>query len=201
MFESMKLNNVAEIRLGLPFKKAINDAGDQGTCYLIQTKDISPDEAIDFQNLPKVIPETSPVQHFLSKDDILLRLRGPIFSAAIIDKNIDFPIITNNQVAVIRCNEQKIDPYYLHWFLNSPEGQNILNQFSEGSNISKINLKNVSSLEWKIPPIEQQLNISNIQKNWSTQRNIYKRLIEVNDLFFNELCKKINYGELNDYSK
>ncbi|VCW82192.1 hypothetical protein BANRA_02487 [Acinetobacter baumannii] len=93
MFKSIKLNDVAEIRLGLPFKKAINDAGDQGTCYLIQIKDISPDEAIDFHNLPRVIPETSPVQHFLSKDDILLRLRGPIFSAAIIDKNIDFLLL------------------------------------------------------------------------------------------------------------
>lgn len=197
MIGMKKLNDVADIKLGLPFKKAINDVGDSGICYLIQTKDISLDDDIPFDRLAKVVPETSPIHHFLEQGDILLRLRGPYFSAAIIDRVMELPLITTNQVVVIRCNKKILNPYYLYWFLNSSHGQNILNQLSEGTNISKISLKIVSTIEWNIPTLEQQLSISNIQKNWSSQKVAYKRLIELNSIFFNELCSKINNGDFN----
>ncbi|EEF5353815.1 restriction endonuclease subunit S, partial [Salmonella enterica] len=37
MHKIVTLESVAEIRLGMPFKSAIQDAGEQGSCYLIQT--------------------------------------------------------------------------------------------------------------------------------------------------------------------
>lgn len=199
MARLIKLNDVADIKLGLPFKKAINDAEEKGLCYLIQAKDIMPENMIRFDELPRVIPETNHIQHILKEDDILLRMRGPYFSAAIIDRNMNLPIIATNQIAVIRCNKKYIEPYYLHWFINSKSGQNLLNQFSEGSNIIKVNLKVVSNIEWMLPKIEQQKNIVDIQKNWLAQKNVYKQLIELNSILFNELCSKLHSGELNEH--
>lgn len=191
----MKLQDVTNIKLGLAFKKAIVESTEGSACYLIQAKDIVLEEAINFDQLSSVIPETNPSQHFLEKDDILLRMRGPIFSSAVIDTSLDLPLITTNQIAVIRCQKNIINPYYLHWYLNSKIGQSHLNRYSEGSNISKINLKIISEIEINLPNIEHQLEISKIQRNWSTQKSIYKKLIEINNQFYSELCKKINTGE------
>lgn len=199
MTELVKLNDVADIKLGLPFKKAISNAGTEGVCYLIQTKDVVFDENIRFEELLRVIPETNYNRHVIEKEDILLRMKGPVFSAAIVDRNKELPIITTNQVVVIRCDKQKIDPYYLRWFLNSRHGQSLLNQLSEGSNIIKISLKSFANIELRLPTTDQQLKIGSIHKNWLEQKSIYNQLVELNNLYFNELCNKLHMEELNEH--
>lgn len=135
MHKIVTLESVAEIRLGMPFKSAIQDAGEQGSCYLIQTKDIGLDGILDLGGLTSVIPEGNPEKHYLFPNDILLRLRGPVFSAGIIEGNPDKPIITSNQLAVIRCNENIILPHYLHWYINSTSGSKYIRSLSEGTSI------------------------------------------------------------------
>ncbi|ALV93116.1 MULTISPECIES: restriction endonuclease subunit S [Pantoea] len=191
MHKIVTLESVAETRLGMPFKSAIQDAGEQGSCYLIQTKDIGLDGILDLGALTSVIPEGNPEKHYLFPHDILLRLRGPVFSAGIIEGNLGKPIITSNQLAVIRCNENLILPHYLHWYINSISGSKHIHSLSEGTNISKINSKTVSKLNIKLPTLEEQDKIGLINRNWIKQKVTYNSLIQNGDVLFDIICEDI----------
>jgi len=191
MHKIVTLESVAEIRLGMPFKSAIQDAGEQGSCYLIQTKDIGLDGILDLGALTSVLPEGNPEKHYLFPNDILLRMRGPVFSAGIIEESKDKPIITSNQLAVIRCNENIISPHYLHWYLNSSSGSNYIRNMSEGSSISKINSKVISRMNVKLPTLEEQDKIGFINKNWIKQKIIYNSLMQNGDVLFDGICESI----------
>lgn len=191
MHKIVTLESVAEIKLGMPFKSAIQDAGEQGSCYLIQTKDIGLDGILDLGTLTSVIPDGNPEKHYLFPNDILLRLRGPVFSAGIIEEGTDKPIITSNQLAVIRCNENIILPHYLHWYINSSSGSKYIRSMSEGTSISKINSKTISKMNVKLPTLEEQDKIGLINRNWIKQKITYNALIQNGDLLFDSICENI----------
>lgn len=196
MYNERLLSEIANVKLGLAFKSAIKDAGNIGNCYLIQTKDITQDGSIEYNGLNRVIPEGRADPHYLELDDIVLRLRGPIFSASVIDKKMDLPIITTNQSAVIRCNKEIVSPYYLLWYLNSSNGQRYFDGISEGTNINKISAKIISDMTLSLPTMEDQLKIGGINKNWLNQKHVYRRLIDNGNQFFSELCNKLQNGQV-----
>ena len=191
MSNEFTLSQLANIKLGLAFKNAIKDAGDMGSFYLIQTKDIALDGGIKYEDLTRVVPEGQADAHVLNTGDIVLRLRGPVFSASIIDKEADLPIITTNQSAVIRCDEEKISPYYLHWYLNSQNGLRYFDSVNEGSNISKISAKVVAAMPLKIPSMEIQRKIGAINKNWLDQKYIHTKLIDNGNQYYSALCNQL----------
>lgn len=195
MHKIVTLESVADIRLGMPFKSAIQEAGEQGSCYLIQTKDIGLDGILDLGALTSVIPEGNPEKHYLFPNDILLRLRGPVFSAGIIEGSLGKPIITSNQLAVIRCNENQVLPHYLHWYINSKSGSKYIRSLSEGTSISKINSKTVSKITVKIPSLRVQEKIGFINRNWIKQKVIYNSLIQNGDVLFDGICENIINGK------
>jgi len=197
MHKTRLLSDVARVKLGLAFKKAI-DLSEKGSCYLVQTKNITPDGNIELDKLARVEPEISPDNHYLEIGDILLRLRGPIFSAAIFDEPLPIPVVATNQTAVIRCNPDFISPYYLQWYLNSSLGQHHFTKFNEGSNIAKVPAKIVSNMNLKLPLRDQQHKIEVIHKNWLTQKETHQKLLNNGELYFDQLCMQIQNGKLND---
>jgi len=191
MSNSQQLGDVVDIKLGLAFKTAIKDIGENGSCYLIQTKNISSDSFFKQGELVRVAPEVSTLNHHLSPGDVLLRLRGPIFSAMVFEHEWDLPCIVTNQTAVIRCNLELISPYYLQWYLNSSFGQRYFQVVSEGTNINKITSKIISNMELELPTFEDQKLIENIHKNWSAQKKVHMQLIDSGDFYFNRICTQI----------
>ena len=186
-----QLKHVTRIKLGLGFKSAIKESQSEHSCHLIQTKDISLDGQIELNSLTRVEPESATDSHILQVNDIVLRLRGPVFSSAILDGALEKQVVATNQVAVIRCDVTKVLPYYLHWYLNSSEGQRYFRGVGEGTNINKISAKIVTDLPLNLPSMEEQLAIANIHKNWSSQRQVYQKLIKNGNQLFNELCSSV----------
>lgn len=196
MLNKTTLSHIADIKLGLAFKSAIKDMGKKGNYYLVQLKDIEQDGRINYETLTRVIPEGNAEPHILKLGDIILRLRGPQFSASIIDRELNLPIITTNQSAVIRCDDKKISPLYLHWYLNSHAGQRYFDGISEGTNINKIGSKTILSMEIDPPDLEDQIKIGHMHKNWIEQKRVYKKLINNGDQLINQICNKIQLGQM-----
>ncbi|MBD2791370.1 restriction endonuclease subunit S [Xenorhabdus sp. 42] len=191
---SKTLAEIANIKLGMAFTTAIKDRGNEGTCYLIQTKDISLDGNITSSSLAKVVPEGNPERHYLTPGDLLFRLRGPVFSAAIFNEEWDRPVITTNQTAVVRCNKKLVSPYYLQWYINSSLGQRYFSGMSEGTNINKVTAKILSAMPLNLPSLKQQHQIEKIHKNWLAQKETHQRLIANGDIYFDQLCTQIQLG-------
>lgn len=180
----------------MAFKAAIKEDFLTGSCYLIQTKDITPDDKIDLNNLIKVQPETHISHHALSCGNILLRLRGPVFSAAIFESWSDLPVVTTNQTAVIICDKLEVSPHFLLWYINSNIGQRYFAEVSEGTNINKISAKIVGDMPIELPSRMDQERISNINQTWLQQKHTYKKLIENGDTLFNQICNEIQQDKL-----
>ena len=180
----------------MAFKTAIQDVVDAGNTYLIQTGDISIDGTVDFDSLSQIHTEKSDDRHYLQSGDILLRLRGPKFTAAIFDSKRDKPSIATNQIAVIRLNRDLLEPYYLQWYINLNEGQRYFSSASEGTSISKVNAKTVSDMPITLLSLKEQVTINVIQSNWLAQKAIYRQLILNGDQLFNQLCDGIKHGKL-----
>ncbi|OUS73805.1 hypothetical protein B5G52_03315 [Pseudoalteromonas sp. A601] len=185
----IKLKNLTEIRLGMAFKSAIKDLGKQGIVSLIQAKDILP-EGLSYNLVtPTVNPESDLGHHIIKKGELLIRLRGPVFSSIVFDKN--YRAVTTNQVAVISCDDSKINPYYLNWYLNSKHGRRYFDSQNEGTNINKISSKALNEMEIMLPSLETQLNITKVHNNWLKQRAIHQQLISNGDMMNESICDAI----------
>lgn len=195
MRKNIKLSDIAEVKLGMAFKSAIKEDLLAGSCYLVQTRDITPDDKIDIKNLVRVQPESQLLNNVLFSGNILLRLRGPVFSAAIFESESNLPVVTTNQTAVILCNEQEVTPHFLHWYINSSIGQRYFSEVSEGTNINKISAKIVGDMPIELPSRIDQEKIAKINQIWLQQKHTYKKLIDNGDVFFNQICTKIQQGK------
>lgn len=188
-----KLKDFTKIRLGMAFKSAIKDLKEQGIVSLIQAKDIQSEGLESNLSPPKVKPESDPSNHIISKGEILIRLRGPVFSSIVFDE--DYHAVTTNQVAVISCDLSKVNPHYLNWYLNSKHGKRFFESKNEGSNINKISSKVLGEMEMTLPNLEAQQKIANIQSNWFQQRGIYQQLISTGDMMNQGICDAIYTGK------
>ena len=189
-----KLKDFTQIRLGMAFKSAINDLGELGIVSLIQAKDIVAEGLNSNLSPPVVNPESDPSKHIISKGEILIRLRGPVFSSAVFDK--DYSAVTTNQVAVISCDPNRVSPHYLNWYLNSTFGKRYFESKNEGSNINKISSKILGEMEMSLPDLRVQQKIANIQSNWFQQRAIYQQLISNGDTMSQGICEELYAGKL-----
>jgi len=184
------LDDIAEIQLGLGFKSAVEDLGERGNAYLIQLMDYEHAPSFMNANLKQIEVEASVEHHFLKTGDILLRLRGPVFDACIMKSELSKPCVANNLSAVIRCNQQMVDPHYILWFLNSPKCKHYFKR-AEGSNISSLNIKQVRSMPLILPSLSEQTNLGDVYRNWLAQKALYKQLIENGEQYFNRVCSSI----------
>lgn len=194
--QEVKLKDVAHIQLGMAFKTAVKDLGDQGDTYLVSPGDIEPNGFIQESRLAQIDGSDAQSKYILWPGDVLLRLRGPSFSACIVREAFTKPAVTNNQTAVIKPSTEELDPYYLQWYLNSASCKRYFEACNEGSNIAKLNSKIVADIPLQLPSMAEQQRIGSIQKNWQAQRAGYKRLMDTGETYFNAICNDIQTGKV-----
>ena len=189
-----KLCDISDIKLGMAFKTAIEDLGTDGNAYLIQARDLS--NGLNTNSLAQIEINKNDQKHFLKIGDILLRLRGPVFTAFIFDKKMKKPVIVNNQIAVIRANNNIAEAYYLLWSLNSNKSKKYFESRTEGSNIGKLSANSLREITLTMPPLEEQRKIAKIQKNWHLQKHRYEQLLQKGDQYFNAVCNEIQNEQI-----
>jgi len=192
MNEASPLQNIAEIKLGWPLRKAIEDVGDKGNSYLVQTGDID-GEPISEESLAQVMSPESALPYEVLPGDILLRLRGPVFRASILTEQFSKPVIATNQIAIIRVKDSSLDPFFLHWLLNSYSGQQYFSSQNEGTSIAKLNQKIVGQTPVWVPSSENQRDIGETWENWLKQKAVYQELISVGDELYDAICQRLHY--------
>jgi len=190
------LSNLAEIQLGRAFKTAVKDLGESGDASLIQIGDLNAGNADKPHLLPSVKLEALDYKYIVESGDILLPLRGAKIKAYIHEITTDKPAITSNQVAIIKCREQLSEPYFVCWYLNTPEVAHYIAKTNEGSNIQKLSGSLVRNLVINAPSIEIQRNIAAVYKNWLAQRAVHLKLIENGDVLFQDVCKQALNGSV-----
>ncbi|RYD56781.1 MAG: restriction endonuclease subunit S [Sphingobacteriales bacterium] len=93
----------------------------------------------------------------LEKDDILFSMAGIFLGKnALVTEDL-LPANTNQALAIIRLNQQKALPKYVHYFLRQPSVIDLVNNMSGQSAQPNINMEEIGSIDVRLPsPAEQQ---------------------------------------------
>ena len=111
----------------------------------------------------------------LQKKDILLSKVTSTVKASIYVHENNTEAYAQDNIYVLRVNEQVIDPYYLCAFFNSDIGSEMIEQKGVGSRMPVISVKNLRELEIPLPHLDAQHQIA---RQFKTRCSKIKRLKE-----------------------
>lgn len=185
------LSDIAQIQLGKAFKRAIEDIGELGGTRLIQIRDLNNGNFERPLKLSCIEFEDVHENFRIGLNDILFPLRGHNIKGYLFKYNSKAPVITTNQVAVIKCKTDLCEPYFLAWYLNSQKTTSFIVRANEGSNIPKLSSSNLKRIPITLPPKDIQIKIADIYKNWLAQKLIHLELVERGDYVYEHLCSQI----------
>lgn len=131
-----------------------------GNYEILTISDI--EDGIISNNLKKIDGKENKYDRYLVQDkDIIISSKGTRIKIAVADNMVNRKIIANGNLIVLRVNQQELNPYYLEAYLNSSDGQTILNQIQTGAVIISINPSNLLNIKISMLPLEQQEKVGN----------------------------------------
>ena len=121
-------------------------------------------------------------------EDVFLNITGAsIGRSAVMKENIEANV--NQHVVFIRTIKERLNPYFLSTFLNSPFAQNIIANAQTGAARQAINYEQIKELQIPLPSLEEQkLIVQSIEEEMQLVFS-NKKLIE---LFEQKIKNKIN---------
>jgi type I restriction enzyme M protein len=112
---------------------------------------------IDYSGLQKVKLDGDKWDKYLLQDkDLVLSAKGSTFKTSIVEINEDEKIIASGNLMVVRINQEKINPYYVKVFLDSPLGRKVINSVQTGSVLISIGKKMLEDMEIPYIALEKQ---------------------------------------------
>jgi restriction endonuclease S subunit len=175
--QRLKLQSIANIRMGYPFRKAI-EQDPTGTVGIIQMKDFTEFHRINLADIYRVsLSQGEADRHLLRHNDILFRSRGVTNHAAIVPPEIQ-NCVASQHLTILQIRSQQVDPGYVAWYLNHPKTQERLHRSAEGTSLMMINTKAIGEFEIEVPSLEKQQEISILGSYSRQEQELLAKLAE-----------------------
>lgn len=172
-----KLYEIAKILPGYPFRGRIPERTD-GDAHVVQMKNVSPDESIEWVDLLKTKLAGKRKPDWLMPGDILFLLRGNHNFAVHLDQ-VSVPAVISPHFFLIRINKgARLIPEFLVWQINQTSGQHYFNIAAEGSLQRSIKRTVLEQFKVAIPDMKKQKQIVNVNRLVVRETNLYQNLIE-----------------------
>lgn len=91
----------------------------------------------------------------LDGHELLITVRGTTGITALTDERFAGMNVTRG-IAVIRYNEQRIDPVFLNGYLNTDSAQDYIQEHTKGATLKQINIADLRVQRIPVPPMELQ---------------------------------------------
>jgi hypothetical protein len=132
---------------------------------------------------------TPPNRYLLKDGDIVLTCRGTVMKVSLIQMSGENAAISSNNVAVIRLDREKIDPYFLCGFLVTDVGREALSARQSGATQKVLSLPDLKTIDVPMIPITEQSKIAqNLRDANAWYRNEQERL----DAEYRKRVEKLN---------
>lgn len=175
----MKLDDIALIRTGVvTSRKKANTLDEDSKKYkLLTLRCASVSGYLDLQYTEEFITKEELKQEYLTqKGDIIIRLSVP-YTAILISKDEWCGYLVPSHFAIIRCNQERILPEYVLWFLRRDTiKQKILQNASGSGAFGTINSGFFNSLEIRNMPLSKQHVIGQLQILADEEQQLLRRL-------------------------
>lgn len=99
-------------------------------------------------------------KYCLKTGDLLLSKNGAPYKVAVADVPEGQRILANGNLYIIKLDTEKIDPYYVAAFLNSPDGKEILARASKGAVIPNLPLSELNKIKIPLESMEKQVRVA-----------------------------------------
>mgnify|MGYP005787662239 CR=1 FL=1 len=188
-----KLEQIADIIPGFQYtsRNLTELATNEGNVSIVKITNIENGE-IDYSTLASADIDTKKVEKYLLKEnDILLSTKGTSLKLAIVRNIGDRYIIPQNNLSIIRCTSESINPIYLYSFLSGRTGKIMLESLQKGGAIMSINGKDLREMD--IPLLDEETQKLIADKYIILNENIknLSREIELKKLDLFNICEDI----------
>lgn len=112
----------------------------------------------DLPHLKELDPKYS--KYCLETGDLLLSKNGAPYKIAVAEVPEGQKILANGNLYIIKLDTERIDPYYLTAFFNSPNGKELLARASKGSVIPNLPLSELRAMKVPLEDAEIQRRIA-----------------------------------------
>lgn len=129
------------------------------TCKLLSIGDIQ-NGFFNSNQLLTVKNEGKYNRYLLQNGDILISSKGTKIKTAVTTINKDEKIVATGSLLVVRCDKNKVNPYYLKAFFDSNNGTKILESIQTGTTIISINASALLRLRIPLINMEKQEKIA-----------------------------------------
>lgn len=157
-FTKTKVRDLAiKITKGTTPNAAIGGFTESGINF-IKSESVSYDGRIDKSSFAFISPETHEKlkRSQLEKNDILFSMAGIFLGKNAVVKEDLLPANTNQALAIIRVDQKRINPIYLHYFFRQKAIIEYVNNISGQSAQPNINMEEIGDIELDLPSINQQ---------------------------------------------
>lgn len=115
--------------------------------------------------------------HFLRSGDVLIVGRGSRRTAFLVD---DPPprTVADRTFFVARPDMEQVEPAFLAWYLNERRAQHYLQSHSRGTNIQTIKKSALERLPVRLPPLDVQERIADIQSLVQRERELLREWMD-----------------------
>lgn len=111
----------------------------------------------------------------LAKDDILFSMAGIFLGKnALVPEDV-LPANTNQALAIIRLNQSKANPKFIHYYLRQRSVIDYVNNMSGQSAQPNINFEEIKSIDILLPDIEEQTPIASILSSLDDKIDLLNR--------------------------
>jgi len=159
----VKVADIATLRNGYAFRGRI-ESDPSGDTRVMQAGDLVKNSQLDLGTLACVQLGKKAERYHLTEHDIVFMARGQrqLAYRPISEAVTGTPVITTFGLLVITPDRNKTTADYLHWALNTPQVQQSIRVFAEGTSMSFISEKNFGNVQVPIPTLETQENITRL---------------------------------------
>lgn len=173
--EKLKLQEIADIRPGYPFRKRIAPSAG-GEVAVVQIKNLDEFGSVDWTNVVRTSLPGKRKADWLKDSDILFAARGTRNLAWCLRDVIDRAVCSPHFFS-LRINHSDTDPRFVAWYLNQGPAQKYFAVSGSGAVVNNIRRDVLQSTVLIIPPLEKQLEIVALDSVIKHERkNLEKRI-------------------------
>jgi len=176
------LSSIGEVISGHTFRGAIPHDKD-GNYAVVQAKNINRDGTVDHDNLIRTTLERMRSKGTAQDGDVILSNRGTFRSAVF--RGDDTNVIAASSLYILRIHQSDLLPEYLMVFLNSPQGQRMLESLNRGTIIQSIPRQNLLTLDIPVPTAAKQRQAVDIFHNYHSRMTLYERKTDLDEKIAN----------------
>ena len=170
------ISQIASIRAGYQFRKEA-PLSPTGKYSVIQLRDSKEALALDDHEIQRYELKDIQSNDLLRENDILLRAKGNNHFAVLVSRKVS-NTLASGLCLVLRCDESKVFPAFLTWYLNQAPAQSLLNKISAGTSIPIVNKKSLGDIAVPLLPLEKQKAIGELYQLQLKEEFLSNKLLE-----------------------